>query len=465
MAVALVWSCSKDDGPSTPTPTPEPTNNTPTMSAQSFEVPESITDADEIGTVTASDTDEGDVLTFSIAENELFEITEAGSLSLKTGKTLNFEAKPNYEVSMTVTDSEGETASATITITVTDVAEADPEDKAAFVTTWQTDAANETIYIGLNNEYDYNFTINWGDGTVEEISLANPDYVEHVYAEADEYHVAIIGGFPAIQMGAIDEFTDVYANLDPAPKEGFGLVGIEQWGSIQWQTMDYAFDRAYVLEAYTATDVPDLSQVTSMQAMFNLAYVFNGDISGWNVGAVTNMRLMFSGTYAFNQDISGWNVSNVTDISLMFFLTEAFNQDLNDWDVGAVTNMEGVFNSATAFNQDISGWNVGKVTNMELMFLGATSFDQNLGGWNISSVSSMKGMFNNSGMDAQTSMTQTLQGWASFVDTNQVPIEVDFSQGLTGFEFCEPSDAKTAIDWLEGTADWNITGEQYNICL
>jgi len=520
MTVALVWSCSKDDGPSKPTPDPEPTNNAPTMSAQSFEVPESITDAEEIGEVAASDTDEGDVLTFTIADNELFEITEAGSLSLKAGKALNFEAKPNYEVSVSVTDSEGETASATITITVTDVAEADPEDKAAFVTTWQTDAANETIYIGLNNEYDYSFTINWGDGTVEDIAKTqDPEgalYIAHEYATADTHDVSIIGEFPAIQMYVIypdNPDNGLELNLDPAPKEGYGLVGIKQWGAIQWQTMIEAFSYATILEDYSATDAPDLSQVTDMdmsymfreaslfnadlnnwdvssvvdmKRMFSGADAFNGDISGWTTGNVTNMNAMFFGAKSFNGDISGWNVSSVTNMQSMFDIAFAFNKDLSNWDVslvntmsqmfsnaksfnqdlsawknklGSVTSMFGMFNGAVAFNGDISGWDVSSVTNMAYMFSGATSFNRNLGAWNIGNLEAgqntgMDGMFNNSGMTA-TSINATLIGWADFAAQNDGPKEI--TCGMQGMTVCGP-EATDAGGYLQIEHSWGFPG-------
>jgi surface protein len=51
-----------------------------------------------------------------------------------------------------------------------------------------------------------------------------------------------------------------------------------------------------------------------MDFMFEGAYVFNQDISAWNVSSVTDMRLMFVGASMFDQDISAWDVSSVTDM-------------------------------------------------------------------------------------------------------------------------------------------------------
>ena len=46
---------------------------------------------------------------------------------------------------------------------------------------------------------------------------------------------------------------------------------------------------------------------------------------------------------AFNQDISTWNVSSVTDMSGMFEIASAFNQDIGSWNVSNVTNMNRCF--------------------------------------------------------------------------------------------------------------------------
>ena len=56
-----------------------------------------------------------------------------------------------------------------------------------------------------------------------------------------------------------------------------------------------------------------------MNSMFSIAYVFNSDISGWDVSSVTNMNHMFCSAKLFNSDISGWDVSNVQNIKYIFY--------------------------------------------------------------------------------------------------------------------------------------------------
>lgn len=98
-------------------------NTMPTISAQEFTVAEDIDDATAIGTVTAMDA-EGDDLSFSITtnDNDLFEITDMGELSLAAGQNLDFETTTSHTITVQVSDGVL-TASAEITINVTDVGE------------------------------------------------------------------------------------------------------------------------------------------------------------------------------------------------------------------------------------------------------------------------------------------------------------------------------------------------------
>lgn len=61
--------------------------------------------------------------------------------------------------------------------------------------------------------------------------------------------------------------------------------------------MDGAFFRAANM-VLNATDIPDLSRVTSLRHMFNGAGKFSGhaSMSHWDVGHITNMNGMFYGS-------------------------------------------------------------------------------------------------------------------------------------------------------------------------
>ena len=507
--MAALWSCSKDDGPSTSTPA----NKAPVIAAQSFTVQESIADDTNIGNVKATDAD-GDALTFSISanSNNLFEIAKDGALSLASGKALDFGTATSHNITVGVSDGE-DTASAKITVNVTstnvapvigtidfsvtedalivgniDATDADgdaltyeitmndndlfvisqtgeislaegqnldyetttkhtlevsvsdgedtvsaeiqigvenviesmAEDPASFITTWNAEAGVE-VSIGLADgvNFDFDFTVDWGDGTIEDITIDNGTF-GHIYGADGTYTVAIQGSFPGLVMAGDAGSTPLF------------LASIEQWGDIQWSTMEVAFlDCANMV--YNATDVPDLSNVTSLRGMFSYATSFNGDISGWDTSKVTNMAEMFFDAQSFNQDISGWDTSNVTDMSRMFYV-------------------------AQSFNQDISGWDTSNVTDMSSMFFSASSFDQNLGSWNIGGISTMSNMLDNSGMSPQN-LNATLIGWHSFVQQNNDP--VDITLGLQGLTACG-TDSFQAASALAVNYLWVIVGATFD---
>ena len=96
-----------------------------------------------------------------------------------------------------------------------------PEDY--FITTWRASNPQRRINIPTRG-FGYNFTIDWGDGTVETI-MNGP--VNHVYAAPGIYTIKIIGDFPQI-----------YIDFGPA---GNKIVSIEHWGNIAWRSMRRAF--------------------------------------------------------------------------------------------------------------------------------------------------------------------------------------------------------------------------------
>ena len=284
----------------------------------------------------------------------------------------------------------------------------------AFITTWRTDSANQTITIPVGGS-TARYSIDWGDNSPAETDITGDS--THTYREADSYTVSISGGLERIY-------------LDGQQPNAGRLASIEQWGDTRWTTMDAAFYGARNM-AYNAADSPDLSTVTDMSGMFGdaiafngdlsswdvskvtdmsdmfiFAYDFNGNLSSWDVSSVTNMNEMFAVATSFNGDLSSWDVSKVTDMSYMFIFATSFNGDLSSWDVSAVTDMSSMFDGATAFNGDLSSWDVSSVTDMNNMFYYATSFNQPLNDWDVSSVTEMDGMF-----FYTPSFTQNLGNW------------------------------------------------------
>ena len=255
------------------------------------------------------------------------------------------------------------------------------DDKdCAFTMTWKTDnpgvSPNDAITIPTIGG-GYNYDVDWNnDGTFDQFGINGS--TSYIFAQPGTYTIRIRGDFPRIHFN------------DGGDKEK--IIDIEQWGDIEWQSMENAFYGCYNLDI-SATDPPDLSNVTNMSSMMKVALSFNGDVSDWDVSNVTDMSGLFAYAENFEGDVSSWDVSNVTDMSDMFWVVDNFNSDLSNWDVSNVTSTSGMFGGNHIFNSDISGWDVSKVTDMSQMFAGAESFNQDISGWDISNVTSIWAMF------------------------------------------------------------------------
>lgn len=250
-----------------------------------------------------------------------------------------------------------------------------------FITTWKIEKNNEELIIPINSKYKYNYSIDWGDGTIENGITTTG---KHKYKKRGVYTVKIWGTFPSISHNPYT-YPDVLNNA-------IKLLTIENWGNINWKDMSYAFSNCRNMKL-KATDTPILNDVEDMSYTFAGTYEFNGDLSKWNVSKVKNMRFMFCDTKKFDRDLSNWKVSNVSNMEAMFLHAKAFNNNISTWDVSNVINMRGMFFGADKFNNDISKWNVSGVDTMQQMFYFATNFNSDISNWIVSNVTSMTGMF------------------------------------------------------------------------
>ena len=334
----------------------------------------------------------------------------------------------------------------------------DGGDAALFRSTWRV-LADKTITLPLVDGYNYDFTVDWGDGTpISEITTHDDLDKTHNYTKEGDYNLVIEGTLEAWSFNntgdkdkilSVESFGDLgYKNLSEA------FYGSTNLGAFKGGFTSSVTDMSSMFNSATSAN-PDVSNwnvsaVTSMLGMFLDAIIADPDVSDWDVSKVTDMSGMFINANSADPDVSGWDVSKVTDMSSMFASANSADPDVSSWDVSSVTNMTAMFSGANSANPDVSSWVVSSVTNMGSMFFFANSADPDMSSWNVSSVTNMDGMLSGSGLS-----TANYDAFLINLANNNASVS-DVKLAALGIEYSS-NDAKTARDTLESDRGWTIT--------
>ena len=312
-----------------------------------------------------------------------------------------------------------------------------------FVTTWATTTPSETITLPLVSGGTYDFNVDWGDGSDDDITAYDQAEVTHTYATAGTYTVTIAGTIEGWQFNNAGDKTKIQT--------------IESYGSLVITT-SAAFYGCSNLTS-TATDAPTISTTTLLDT-FRSCTNFNGAIGNWDVSGVDNMGFMFLGASSFNQDLGSWDVSSVTNMSGMFSGASSFNQDIGSWDVSSATSMAQMLSNASSFNQDLGSWNVSSVTNISSMFNFASSMSAaNLGAvkdWTITALTNGQFFQRFSNSMSTSDYDALLIAWEGQTPNNNVTIQFSSATYTAGGAAAAArSSLTTAVG--SGGYGWTIT--------
>lgn len=235
---------------------------------------------------------------------------------------------------------------------------------------------------GLNiiEGYEYDFVVDWGDGSSNHITTWDDENKRHTYDEHGEYKIVITGlvqclrawyqqnNIISAEFNNIGDLQDVIALFSYT----------QNLESFTTKSDDWCKDVIYMNSIFTSCNSPQLKLSPST----------------WNVSNVENMEYVFS--YMPNRmelDLSKWDVSNVTDMSYMFYNSN-LNLNLSDWDVKNVTNMTMMFAySPNVEYLNLSNWKMGNVVMNNMFYNNTTLNNLNLDGWDVSNVTDMSNMF------------------------------------------------------------------------
>lgn len=207
----------------------------------------------------------------------------------------------------------------------------------------------------IQNINSFKFKVNSGSNSQYIIPTDNSTYTyNYAVSTSDSQSFTGVTGdlimtFPSVNTDYIIEISGVFPYFNNiASSNPEKLIDIMQWGDIAWESM-YGSFLLSTLTNVTATDNPDLSNVTDMTGMFGINTIQTIDVSGWDVSGVTTMDSMFSTTLYLTSEID---------------FSDAVKGSIN------VTNIDNIISTASCPKFKMRA---GSVTTASYSFSGATS--------------------------------------------------------------------------------------------
>lgn len=200
---------------------------------------------------------------------------------------------------------------------------------------------------------DYDFVIDWGDGSEPRTVQAIADFDDASnyklfapYTQTGTYNATITGKF---DKGTLSAFQPQYGRMY--------IKSIEEWGGLK-------------IDSYYKSIV-----------FFPIAVELNNLILDRYASTPTNFEAIPSEA----------PVITVPRLDNIFMNCSNFNSPMNNWDVSGVTHLGGIFRDATIFNQPLDSWDTSNVINMNTVFhtngmAGNAAFDQDISNWDFSSL-------------------------------------------------------------------------------
>jgi len=241
------------------------------------------------------------------------------------------------------------------------------------------------------------FTVDWGDGTTTTETTYG---ISHTYASGIATAIVSIGA--AGDTGPFTGFNPLYTSGGSAND----LIDIVQWGSIAWTTFYRAFANTPNLGNISATDTPDLSNVSSMQLMFYSSSIGTANFNNWDISNVSDIHQMFRNSPNYRGDMANWNFVNNNNISLSFYMASSsgvYDGEAGNWNVSGVSTFDDCFRYQTGWDCNLADWYIN--------------------GFNQVNIPTMYRMFRQGGISDEQ-YTDSIVGWAVAVKRDGAPYNV-----------------------------------------
>ena len=323
-----------------------------------------------------------------------------------------------------------------------------------FVTTWDTrrtssnSPSSTRVKLPLLSDGLYDFEVDWGDGSTDQITNASSGARTHNYSTPGVYTVSITGvisGWNSRADGSQDTDSEIK------------LTCIHEWDALKILHSDdmspgksagdnytYVFYDTKSLTGIPSNFIANNNYEGNVEGWFSFATGLTlqnfatNPISGWDVSKATRMHGMFNASN-IDADIGPWDVSNVNVMSSMFrrwLYTGGFNNggssSISGWDTSNVQYFYNMLERNTAFNQPIGYWDMSSAISISYMLNYNDGFDQDLSNWVVTGITSATNFMANSNGISTSNYDSTLIGWAPQNVQNGVNIHFGNSRYSAG---------------------------------
>jgi len=280
-----------------------------------------------------------------------------------------------------------------------------------FISTWDTTqagSANDTVVLPLQSNGSYDFYVDWGDGSRDNITGYNQAEVTHQYPQTGIYTIKIhgdISGWRFFNGGDDDKILD-----------------ISKWGPLTINS-SYAFNGCSNLQI-SAIDAPKFSTCNNMFS--NCTSLVNADFSNWDVSNLTDFSSMFQNCTNFiSGNFSNWNTTSSTTFSRMFDgCTSLTDEGVWNFDVSNTPILSDMFSNCDQlggeFGFDLSNYFPTNFTNNSVRIIGNTPYWANYSASGINFSSGINGLFYNAEFSNSLDQAQALNNnptWSGVKDT------------------------------------------------
>jgi hypothetical protein len=283
-----------------------------------------------------------------------------------------------------------------------------PPPNTSFIIEVDTNSLFGDLTLPLVTGNNYNFTVDWGDGSsVETVTAWDDVNTSHTYTVDDVYEITIDGVMSVWQ-------TNTQASMNTVLRKvlNFGDTGLttcsEMFEGSTWLShvsgssnfagiTDFSLMMSNCPELVSVSceswNLSDAVDVSEMWAYSTFLGVLQPDVSNWGVSNVQIFTSMYDAAIGFDPDVTLWETGAGIYFGEMFQLTDVATPNVTDWDMANATVIGDMFSYSDVATPNVTGWVTSSVEDASWMFDTALLANPDVSGWDMTNAVNVDGMF------------------------------------------------------------------------